>query len=327
MEQKFIAGSTTLEQIESAIRYEETAFAKATGSTIATQSGQPGNKITFEHVSLPAKRLKLQLTSAKAPADHDKAWSANMVLAGETHSVTAWRAKAMTKVATSRSTKKPSFTPQVAALPELRPHSEPSRFSVKGAVLHDADGAPTKQLASPNQSPGISPKYLVIHYTGGTTLEGTVSWFMNPAAKASAHFVVARDGGIVQMVSLDRRAWHAGVSEWEGIKGLNAHSIGIEIVNGGKLRRTARGWVTWAEREISADEVSIAKHQHETSEAGWHEYTAEQISAVLELCVALHAALGFKDVLGHDDIALGRKADPGPAFPIGALRSHIFGRE
>lgn len=327
MELKFIAGSNTLEQIEAAIGYEEAAFTAATGSSIATQAGKPGNKVAFEHVSLPARRLKLQLSSAKAPTEHDKAWSASMVVDGASRTVTAWRAKAMTKLALNSSAKKLGFTPQVAALPELRPHAEPSRFSVKDAVLQGADGTPIKQLPSPNQSSGIKPKYLVIHYTGGTTLEGTVSWFMNPAAKASAHFVIARDGGIVQMVPLNRRAWHAGVSEWEGIKAFNAHSIGIEIVNGGKLRRTGRGWVTWAERQISDDQVSIATHKHETTETGWHDYTAEQVATVLELCVALHAAFGFKDVLGHDDIAPGRKLDPGPVFPMGALRSRLFGRE
>lgn len=324
---KFIAGSNTLEQIEAAIRYEEAAFMVATDSTMATHAGQSGNKVAFEPVSLPAGRLKLQLSSAKSPAEHEKAWSANMVVAGATRNVVAWRAKAKATAVLTSGSKKAIVTLQADALPELRPHTQPSRFAVKGAVLHGAEGKPVRQFASPSHSAGNDHKYLVIHFTGGTTLDGTVSWFMNPAARASAHFVVARDGSIVQMVPLDRRAWHAGESEWDGTKGLNAHSIGIEIVNGGKLRHTDRGWVTWAEREIPAEQVAVVTHKQETSEAGWHEYTVEQIDAVLELCVALNSAFGCKDVLGHDDIAPGRKVDPGPLFPMAALRSRLFGRE
>ncbi len=64
----------------------------------------------------------------------------------------------------------------------------------------------------------------------------------------------------------------------------------------------------------------------ESVETGWHEYTTAQIDAVLELSVALHAAFAFKDVLGHDDIAPDRKKDPGPLFPLDALRGRLFGR-
>ncbi len=232
--------------------------------------------------------------------------------------------------------KRPSTPRRRAAAP---PRSEAARlpgpdalartpgYAVKGALLHGPDGQPVRQMPSPNKSAGNSRRYLVIHYTAGTTLDGAVSWFMNPAAKASAHFVIARDGSIVQMVGLDRRAWHAGVSEWQGTKSLNAHSIGVELVNAGKLRRTARGWVNWAERVIPDAEVTEATHRAEAAPAGWHEYTAAQVDAVLALAVALHAAFGFGEVLGHDDIAPGRKVDPGPLFPMAALRARLFGRQ
>lgn len=325
METKFIAGSNGLEQIEAAIRYEEAAFQSATSSVIGNQSGQPGNKISFVPVSLPVGRLKLQFASAKIPTGHDKAWSATMIVAGATRQVTAWRAKA--KAASQGTQKSATATTHAMALPELRPHAEPSRYSVKGVVLNGPAGTPVKQLSSPNHSAGNSRRYLVIHFTAGLTLEGTVSWFMNPAAKASAHFVVARDGSIVQMVPLDRKAWHAGESAWEGITGINAHSIGIEIVNGGMLRRTARGWATWAERIVPDDDVTVATHKNHTAQAGWHEYTDAQIDAVLELGVALHTAYDFKDVLGHDDISPNRKSDPGPLFPMASLRGRLFGRE
>lgn len=331
MTSKFIAGSNTLEQIEAAIRFEETAFQKAIGSQKLTQDGVAGNAISFEPVNLPRGRLKLVLATNKTPpAGHEKAWGATMTVSGESREVTAWRAtgavvanvaakKALAAVATVNAS-------EADALPELRPHAAPSRYKVDKAVLLGPDGSAVRQFASPNQSAGNSRKYLIVHYTAGQTLDGAVSWFMNPAARASAHFVVASDGSIVQMVPLDRRAWHAGESRWDGLKSLNAHSIGIEIVNAGKLHRTSRGWVTWAERVVPEDEVTVATHKHESVATGWHEYTAEQIDAVLELGVALHAAFGFKDVLGHDDIAPDRKKDPGPLFPLDALRGRLFGR-
>lgn len=322
METKFIAGNHTLAQLEAALRYEEAAFLASTGSEVGTQGGQAGNKVRFVPVDTPAGRLKLQFETAKAPAGHEADWSATMLVAGGPRKVKAWRAKAA-----GTGTAKRSAVPDAEALPALRPPRQASRFEVRDALLLGPDGQPVRQMPSPHHSAGNSRRYLVIHYTAGTTLEGAVSWFMNPAAKASAHFVVAADGSVVQMVGLDRRAWHAGESEWKGTKSLNAHSIGIEIVNAGKLRRTARGWVNWAERRIPDEEVTEATHRNETAPAGWHEYTAAQVDTVLSLAVALHAAFGFSEVLGHDDIAPGRKVDPGPLFPMGALRARLFGRQ
>ena len=63
---------------------------------------------------------------------------------------------------------------------------------------------------SPNQSQPITPIYLLMHHTAGTTLDGAVSWFLNPKAQASSHIVIGRDGTIVQMVAFNKRAWHAG---------------------------------------------------------------------------------------------------------------------
>ena len=80
------------------------------------------------------------------------------------------------------------------------------------------------------------PRFLVIHYTASHGLEETLDWFTDPESRASAHFVVGRDGRIVQLVPLDRRAWHAGDSAWQGRVGMNAHAIGIELVNAGRLR-------------------------------------------------------------------------------------------
>ena len=75
---------------------------------------------------------------------------------------------------------------------------------------------------------------IVLHHTAGPDLIGCVKWFVNPDSKVSAHFVVGKDGSIVQQVSTFERAWHAGVSrDHLGRTNLNNSTIGIEMVNVG----------------------------------------------------------------------------------------------
>jgi N-acetylmuramoyl-L-alanine amidase len=192
------------------------------------------------------------------------------------------------------------------------------------------EGGQVAYVESPNKSGHgrLKPLYLVLHFTAGGSTEGAVEWFLNPAAKASAHVLIGRDGKVIQMVPFDCRAWHAGVSRWGELEGLNAYSIGIELVNWGRLSKSAGGkWRTWSKAEIDAGEVTIARHRHEPADAGWHEYTPAQIESLIQVATALHAAYEFTDILGHDDIAPGRKTDPGPLLPLGSIRSRVLGRE
>ncbi len=74
---------------------------------------------------------------------------------------------------------------------------------------------------------------LVLHYTGMPDEASALARLRDPAAAVSAHYLVAEDGTIFALVPEERRAWHAGVSYWRGMTGLNARSIGIEVVNPG----------------------------------------------------------------------------------------------
>jgi N-acetylmuramoyl-L-alanine amidase len=74
---------------------------------------------------------------------------------------------------------------------------------------------------------------LVLHYTGMQDAASAIRQLSNPAAKVSAHYVVAEDGQIVRMVDEEKRAWHAGRSYWRGVTDINSASVGIEIVNPG----------------------------------------------------------------------------------------------
>jgi N-acetylmuramoyl-L-alanine amidase len=196
-------------------------------------------------------------------------------------------------------------------------------------LLRD-DGKAAPFIASPHAGGTIVPRFLVIHYTGGSSAAGTIGWFRDPQSKVSAHLVIARDGTVTQMVPFDREAWHAGQSRWGSYSGLNRHSIGIELDNAGILIRSGGKWVSRLTRKSYPDSaVTVAPHKNEppgTAPSGWHAYTPEQIEATLACGMALVEHYGLADVLGHDDIAPGRKVDPGPDFPMESVRARLIGR-
>jgi N-acetylmuramoyl-L-alanine amidase len=189
----------------------------------------------------------------------------------------------------------------------------------------DGDSAPF--VRSPNFSGSITAhEYLVMHFTAGSSAESSIRWLADKRAKASAHIVIGRDGAITQLVAFNRRAWHAGRSVWADRVGLNSYSIGIELDNAGRLTRRGGGWVGWWGGEIPDDQVVEAIHRNETESAGWQAFTEPQLEAAVDVAIALVDKYGLRDVVGHDDIAPGRKSDPGPAFPMESFRSRVLGR-
>jgi N-acetylmuramoyl-L-alanine amidase len=131
----------------------------------------------------------------------------------------------------------------------------------------------------------VVPQFIVLHYTGMASGQAAVDWLCNPVSKVSCHYLVDDDGAIVQMVDEDKRAWHAGVSQWRGHVDLNSLSIGIEIQNEGHA-------------------------------AGCPAFPEVQMQRVAALCfdIMTRHGFGFDQVVAHSDIAPGRKVDPGEAF-------------
>ena len=156
-----------------------------------------------------------------------------------------------------------------------------------GHKLVRADGSGFDFKATPNLGRRLKPEYLVIHFTAAGTARGSIEWLTNPAAKASAHLVIGRDGSITQLAPFDRVAWHAGPSQWRGRQGMNLYSIGIELDNAGKLTQVGSEWRTWFGARIPANEVVQAVHKNETGVSGWHTYTEPQIAAPLEASSAI----------------------------------------
>ena len=182
----------------------------------------------------------------------------------------------------------------------------------------------------------IVPDTIIIHYTAGPSGPATVRYFSRSNAKLSAHIVAHEDGKITQMVPFDRKGYHAGRSQYDGRTGFNAFSIGIEISNPGYLVKNPKGdgFVTWWEKKksnpktVDPSMVFEGKHRNSVTTAKyWFKYTQEQIDAVTETCKAIAAMYDIKYVLGHEEIAPGRKTDPGPAYPLDKLRDEIFTKE
>ena len=192
---------------------------------------------------------------------------------------------------------------------------------------HALAGDKVTRRESPNRGGALHPQFVVMHFTAGRDADSSVRWLTQPEAKASAHVVVGRDGGITQLVPFDRVAWHAGASSWSGIDGLNSCSIGIEMDNMGELTRSGSRYLSWFKGQVPDDDVVAAPHRHDGVPSFWHDYTEPQIASALELVSLLCRTYEIREILGHDDIAPGRKRDPGPAFPMANFRSRLAGRQ
>jgi len=181
----------------------------------------------------------------------------------------------------------------------------------------------------------IVPEAIVIHYTAGPSGDATVRYFAMPECRrASAHLVVHEDGTVTQMVDFNRYAAHAGESSYGNRKAFNYFSVGIEISNPGYLLKNKEGNFVYQweydkpkAKIISLDKIVEGKHRNkETVMRFWHKYTDAQIKTVFELCETLKKAYNISLIVGHEEICmpLGRKQDPGPAFPLDELREKIL---
>jgi len=136
---------------------------------------------------------------------------------------------------------------------------------------------------------------LVLHYTGMQTGQAALDRLCDPAAEVSAHYMIRENGEIVQLVDEDKRAWHAGISSWQGDTDLNSRSIGIEIVNRG--------------------------HDWPQPDGRPEPYPDPQISALIQLIqdILKRWPIPPTRIVGHSDIAPARKIDPGEHFPWARL--------
>lgn len=177
---------------------------------------------------------------------------------------------------------------------------------------------------SPNHGGKLDPDTIIIHYTAGGSADSAIRVFADPSKKVSAHLVVGLNGSVTQMVPFNVVAWHAGKSQHLDRVGLNKYSIGIEIVNAGRLEKSGKSYLAWFGKSYPEDEVYYGVHRNETAATYWKRYTEDQISRVEQICDTLHQTYNIRYILGHEEIAPTRKIDPGPAFPLDKMRARVL---
>lgn len=180
-------------------------------------------------------------------------------------------------------------------------------------VIDAATGllAGVRQVLSPHcdaRPAGSKPELIVVHGIslppgefGGPWIDRLFTGTLPPEAhpffksieglRASAHALIRRDGEIVQYVPFNERAWHAGQSEYRGRKDCNDYSIGIEIEG--------------------TDDTPYTDEQY------------RRLAALAAALLAAYPSLSLEHIVGHSDIAPGRKTDPGAAFDWPRLRAAL----
>ena len=149
--------------------------------------------------------------------------------------------------------------------------------------------ADSSLVANLNTSPNFNERrdgtildMIILHYTGMKSALAALSWLCNEGAQVSCHYLIDEEGEITQLVAEEKRAWHAGQSCWKGVRDINSHSIGIEIVNPG--------------------------HQY-----GYTDFPQTQMDAVVALVgdISQRHQIAPQNILAHSDVAPMRKRGPG----------------
>ena len=208
-------------------------------------------------------------------------------------------------------------------------HASPApTFSIDDHILTGDNISFRLSPNTPGRFQSGSPDTIVIHFTAGSSLASSVNVLTNADSGVSAHFVVGRNGDIVQMLPTNKIAWHAGESHYEGRSGLNQYSIGIELDNAGQLKARGDGtYESWFGEVYGENEVLAAQHANQQSIGYWHKYTEVQIARTLSICKALCSYYDISTVVGHEEIAPARKVDPGPAFPLQKFKALVLQSE
>ncbi len=187
-------------------------------------------------------------------------------------------------------------------------------------------------VPSPNFSSRRTDRvcHTVIHYTAGPSASSSVRWLVDPRARASAHVVISRSGRITQLVELDFKAWHAGVSEimvdGEMKSDANRYTLGVELANHGYLHRENGDYYYTIGRHqrrykgVPPQHAALVFDDGHVVEGYWEPYADAQITALqnfLRSLLGTPYAEAARSCVGHEEVGmpLGRKIDPGPLFP------------
>jgi len=215
-----------------------------------------------------------------------------------------------------------------------------AKLSVKDHYLVDEHGRRFQEITPhkngyKSKPPIDHPRFIVMHFTTGTKIESTISHFIDGNSGVSTHLLIGRDGRVIQFLPFNKVAQHCGYSYWERLSNLNYHSIGIELDNAGLLSRS-RETSGWVSRKVPIPddmvEQKVSWKQYKASDPkrypAWEKFTKVQLQVALNVVKALKEHYNsIKDILGHEDVNINNRYDPGPLFPMSKFREELFGRK
>ena len=181
-------------------------------------------------------------------------------------------------------------------------HANNSKSDVQ-VIKNDAGTETIDPVTYNSVGQNFRQRFIILHYTA---LDDEYSIKVLTEQEVSAHFLITTrdEESIYNLVPEDKRAWHAGESEWKSSKNLNDSSIGIEIVNLGL-------------NEDILDDTDVGVERALKNQYRQAPYTEEQIKkiAILVKYLSEKYEIAPENILGHSDVAPQRKLDPGPMFP------------
>ena len=181
-------------------------------------------------------------------------------------------------------------------------HANNSKSDVQ-IIKNDAGAETIDPVTYKSVGQNFRQRFIILHYTA---LDDENSIKVLTEQEVSAHFLITTrdEEPIYNLVPEDKRAWHAGESEWKSSKNLNDSSIGIEIVNLGL-------------NEDILDDTDVGVERALKNQYRQAPYTEEQIKkiAILVKYLSEKYEIAPENILGHSDVAPQRKLDPGPMFP------------
>ncbi|MEX0308387.1 MAG: N-acetylmuramoyl-L-alanine amidase [Ruegeria sp.] len=196
-----------------------------------------------------------------------------------------------------------------------------------------------KRISSLGKGSKINPTKLVIHYTAGSTLSSAISALKKH--NNSYNLFIDKDGSVHQARALNRRAGHAGRSNWKADSGLknesslNGNSVAISLVNLGYHRHYSGGFWWYGEKGgkykppkvPDQDANKLSSIYSPRSVIHWDPYTDAQVETCEKLVEAILSVYpSIDEIVGHDDVSINSKFDPGPDLPVQKWREK-YGKE
>lgn len=164
-----------------------------------------------------------------------------------------------------------------------------------------------------------TPKLLVIHYSVTNTVAAAVT-ALN-AARLSYHILIEKDGTAFQTRPFTETALHPGLSNWKATSGVDLGasvgrgSIGMCLMN--------MGFDVGAVPGSNIGDAKLIYNSHDPTMQRWEKYPAAQVATCMAIAKDIIATYGIQEVVGHQDIAIMGKFDPGPLFDLAALNALI----